>query len=90
MATRMETNDPRDSVWFLAGVLVAGLGAVFLFGTQDGRRVRRQLLAWTEEAQRRIADVQEVLEVARQLCEGELPDATHDAPSRPLRVVKEA
>ncbi len=68
METRMETNDPRDSVWFLAGVLVAGLGAVFLFGTQDGRRVRRQLLAWTEEAQRRVADVQEVREVARQLC----------------------
>jgi hypothetical protein len=90
METSIETNDPRNSVWFLAGVLVAGVGALFLFSTEDGRKVRRQLLSWTEEAQRRLTDLQEALEVARQLCEGELPDATDDAPRRPLRVVKEA
>ena len=84
----METNDPRDSLWFLAGVVAVGLGAAFLFGTQDGRKVRRQLLSWTEEAQHRLADIQEVLEVAHQLCEGELPGETRDALPQPLRVVK--
>ena len=86
----MESDDPRDALWFLAGIVAVGLGTAFLFGTQDGRKVRRQLLSWTEEAQRRLADVQDVLEVTRQLCEGELPGETRDALPQPLRVVKGA
>jgi len=84
----MQTDNPRDTLWFLAGVVAVGLGAVFLFGTQDGRKVRRQLLSWTEQAQRRLADIQEVLEVAHELCEGELPGEARDFPPPRMRVVK--
>ena len=84
----IESDDPRNTLWFLAGVVAVGLGAAFLFGAEDGRKVRRQLLTWTEEAQRRLADIQEVLEVTRQLCEGELPGEPRDALPQPLRVVK--
>jgi hypothetical protein len=83
----IESDDPRDTLWFLAGVAAVGLGAAFLFGTQEGRKVRRQLLSWTEEAQRRLADIQEVLEVTRQLCEGELPGEARDLPQQRMRVV---
>lgn len=79
-------DDPRDTLWFLAGAVAVGLGAVFLFGTEDGRKVRRQLLSWTEEAQRRLADIQEALEVTRQLCEGQLPGEPRELPQR-MRVV---
>ena len=84
----MASDDPRESLWFLAGVVVVGVGAAYLFGTQEGGKVRRQILSWTEEAQRRLADAQEVLEMTRRLCEGELPDAARDADNRRLRVVK--
>ena len=84
----MESDDPRDTLWFLAGIVVVGLGAAFLFGTQDGRKVRRQLLSWTEEAQRRLADIQDVLEVTRQLCEGEPPGEPRDLPQQRMRAVK--
>jgi len=88
----MKTHDPRDysrnvpqddsgdTLWFLAGAVAVGLGAVFLFGTKDGRKVRRQLLHWTEEAQRRLTDLQEVLEIAHQLCEGEVPGGLSGEP----------
>ncbi len=81
----MESDAPGDALWLLAGVVAVGLG-LFLFGTEDGRQVRRQILCWTEEAQRRVADVQEVLEVTRQLCEGELPGESGDSSSHRLRV----
>ena len=84
----METDDQRDTLWFVAGVVAVGLGAAFLFRTEEGDKVRRQLLSWTEEAQRRLADIQEVLEVTRQLCEGELPGEARDLPPQRMRVVK--
>jgi len=84
----METDDPRETLWFLAGVVAVGLGAAFLFRTEEGDKVRRQLLSWTAEAQRRLADIQEALEVAHQLCEGELPGDARDALPQPLRVVQ--
>lgn len=84
----VESDNPQNTLWFLAGIVAVGLGAAFLFGTQDGRQVRRQLLHWTEEAQRRLADIQDVLEVAHQLCEGELPGEAPAVSPQRLRVVK--
>jgi hypothetical protein len=84
----MQSDDPRETLWFLAGVVAVGLGAAFLFRTEEGDKVRRQLLSWTEEAQRRLADVQEVLDVAHQLCEGNLPGEARHLPPQRLRVVK--
>jgi len=83
----MESDAPRDALWLLGGFVAVGLG-LFLFGTENGRQVRRQILYWTEEAQRRLADVQEVLEVTRQLCEGELPGESRDSSSQHLRVAQ--
>ena len=83
-----ETDDPRETLWFLAGVVAVGLGAAFLFRTEEGDKIRRQLLSWTEEAQRRLADLQEALEVTRQLCQGELPGEPRDLPLQRMRVVK--
>ena len=85
---RMGSDDPREALWFLAGAVAIGLGAAYLYGTQDGRRVRRQILWWAEEAQRRLAEIQDVLEMTRQLCEGELPGDLLDAPGQRMRVVK--
>lgn len=82
----MESDAPQDAIWLLAGVVAVGLG-VFLFGTEDGRKIRRQILSWTEEAQGRLADVQELLAVTRQLCEGELPDESRDSSAHRLRAV---
>lgn len=84
----MEREAPQESLWFLAGVIAVGLGAVFFFGTQEGRQVRRQLLSWTEEAQRRVADIQDVLEVTRQLCAGEPPAELRDLPPQRIRAVQ--
>ncbi len=84
----MERDNPRDPLWLLAGAMVLGIGAVFLFGTQEGRRVRRQIASWTEEAQQRLAKIQQVLEATRQLCEGELPGDARDSPIGRLRVVR--
>ena len=84
----MQSDDPRDTLWFLAGVVAVGLGAVFLFRTEEGDKVRRQLLFWTQEAQRRLSDIQEALEVTRQLCEGELPGEPRNLPAQRMRVVK--
>lgn len=83
----VESDAPQDAIWLLACVAAVGLG-VFLFGTEDGRKIRRQLLSWTEEAQRRLADVQELLAVTRQLCEGELPDESRDSSAHRLRAVQ--
>jgi hypothetical protein len=65
-------------------MLALGAGAAFLFGTEDGRRVRRQLLVWADDLQRRLAEAQEILETARELFQGDQPG---QAATRPMRIV---
>jgi hypothetical protein len=77
-------DDSTETLLFVAGVLVVGIGAAFLFGTEEGRRVRRQLLHWADEAQQRLGEAQQILEAAQQLFEGNQPG---DAAAERLRIV---
>jgi hypothetical protein len=86
MQTSYERDDSAETLWFLAGMVAIGVGAAFLFGTEGGRKARRQLLSLADEAQQRLAEVQQVVEVARQLFEGNLPG---EAAEERLRMVGE-
>lgn len=86
----MGRDELRESLWLLAGVAVIGVGAAFLFGTRKGRTVLRRVHDWAGEGQKRLAEVQELLERSERLFERgrELLDETRDVASQGRRIVR--
>jgi len=84
----MESDDLRRSVYFLTGMAI--VGAAYFFGARKSHTALERIRCWVQQEQKRLADIQEVLEKSKQLFERgrELFEDSRNVASQGWRIVR--